>query len=186
MANNPDLIYGEREQSIDLFCSSPQDTPDIQYQDPYPPEDEEPELFDDGFAMPLTAARPTRVGPQKFKKSKIVALAATMVAATVGGLSVINPLLSRPKLTKESYSLVEKDKIHYAFTLSSPRNYDCSLSLLCDEKEVAHVPLSAGNYDDSFFVETPGTYSLYFDATNRVDYHVHALKFTITIQEVVS
>ena len=164
-----------------IYSSEPQNA---YFEDPSPSVTETKELFDDSFGTPMKKGRAVPQAPKKLSKNKMLTIASTLVAAAIGGFSIVNPLLNRPTLTKEKYTRPAPNEIHYSFSFSATPSYSCSLSLQKGEEVLKTVSLSGRqSYEGSFFLETYGEYAVYFDATNKVDYYIHQLKYTVTFTE---
>ena len=182
-------LYIDNPEPIDGFIGSPygQTVPDMSFTSPDAAYASSADPADKFFDTKHTEADPRVKLPRKSKskgKSAIITAASTLVAASIGGLSIINPLTNRPSLKKESYSLVNRNELHYSFSFSATKNYVCGISLYLEENLVEELPLEeAKTYEGQFILKQSGTYRLYFDATNKVDYRIHQLKYTITFTE---
>ena len=119
------------------------------------------------------------------KAAKIVALSATVMAGSgLGAFALINPLVTRPKLSKESYSLVDRNHLKYSVTLSTTSRYQNFLVLSLDDKENQKEEFTESKtYEGEFVLTAPGEYKLSFVSTNNFDYRVENLKYTVTIKE---
>ncbi|MCR4910972.1 MAG: hypothetical protein K5925_00380 [Bacilli bacterium] len=110
----------------------------------------------------------------RFKKgkstAKITTLAAALVASSLGIVTVLNPLLIKPKVSNGKYSVVN-GVLNYSFKLSKMSNYTCALLLYCDEQEVYNLDLpQSKTYTGEIMLAQYGTYRLELYSANKIDY----------------
>lgn len=186
MANSPlNPIYFDNPESVDVFVK-PFDGPNAEKDQVYGACPSDIGRLEDKTQVTGTDA----TAPKKkraYIKPKIIVIMATLTSANVAGLAALNPVLSRPKISKENYSLVTPHELSYSFTLSTTKNYTCSLYLTFvlpeKEEEKERVELKESkSYEGVFTLNDIGEYRLYFSATNNFDYRINTLKYTVTVK----
>ena len=118
----------------------------------------------------------------KIKKNTktITALAATMVASTLGIVGVINPLMNRPKASKGKYEVVE-NTLKYSFSFSSTSNYHSSLLLYFNDEKIEELAFeNQKTIEGSFTLKDHGEYHLDIYSTNNIDYKKQTTLYKFT------
>ena len=121
-----------------------------------------------------------KLASAKIKKrtTLITTLAAAVVASSIGVISVVNPLLSRPKVTNGHYQIVG-NKLNYSFTYSATKNYNSSLLLYCNGEKYEEIAFeNKSKIEGNFTLYDMGDYHLDIYSTNGVDFKKQTVLYT--------
>ena len=93
-----------------------------------------------------------------------------LVVSVVGVVTIINPLISRPKISDGNYSF-KNNVLTVEVSISNRIGYDCDLVLYKNGDELNRESIGDKNiYQNEYLISESGQYELKFRSTNNFDY----------------